>query len=126
MIKVVEIGKYPGNERISYISLFMNTIMVLRNMDFLTNGFSHDHRLFYLEELSSKYESLTQKLTTPEFSFILKGIPRWKYKLWKSLKNDEECFLFRKKILNGSRDIGVFRFSRVHTLVNLCENNDIT
>ena len=76
MIKVVEIGKYPGNERFSYISLFMNTIMVLRNMDFLTNGFSHGHRLFYLEELSSKYESLTQKLTTPEFSFILKGIPR--------------------------------------------------
>ena len=62
MIKVVEIGKYPGNERFSYISLFMNTIMVLRNMDFLTNGFSHGHRLFYLEELSSKYESLTQKL----------------------------------------------------------------
>ena len=76
MIKVVEIGKYPGNERFSYISLFMNTIMVLRNMDFLTNGFSHDHRLFYLEELSSKYESLTQKLTTAEFSFILKEIPR--------------------------------------------------
>ena len=74
MIKVVEIGKYPGNER--YISLFMNTIMVLRNMDFLTNGFSHDHRLFYLEELSSKYESLIQKLTTAKFSFILKGIPR--------------------------------------------------
>ena len=37
----------------------------------------------------------------------------------KELENDEECFLFLKKILNGSRDIGVFRFSRVHILVNL-------
>ena len=33
-------------------------VKLLRNVDFLTDGFSH--QLFYLEELSSKYESLTQ------------------------------------------------------------------